>query len=466
MKAFGVSYIFAGFLLLVLSASAQTFTTLHSFDETDGYGPYGALVQATNGSLYGTTFAGGGTNCGGVVFELTTGGKFTTLTCFNGLNGGQPNGALIEGTNGNFYGTTATGGTAGLGTVFSVTSKGTLNFLYNFCSRLNSVGGCADGGRPAAGLVRAPNGNFYGTTNGGGGTTNTGTVFEISPSGMLKTLHKFDGTDGANPIARLIQATDGDFYGTTSADGAGGYGTIFKMTPSGTLTTFYSFDGTGATYPDAGLVQATNGDFYGTTSGFGIGGYGTVFKITPSGALTILHIFDGTDGAYPYSDLVEAANGDLFGTTYTGGANNYGTIFKITPSGTLTTLYNFCAQSGCTDGGRPFSGLMQDTNGDFYGVASVGGANGWGTVFSLSAGLGPFVKTQTTSGIVGAAVNILGSNLTDATSVTFNGVAAVFKVSSSSEISTTVPSGATTGKVEVVTATRTLSSIQAFVVTP
>ena len=234
---------------------------------------------------------------------------------------------------------------------------------------------------------------------------------------------------------------------------------------SSDLTTLHSFNGTDGEGPVAGLVQAANGNFYGTTVGGGVRGGGTVFEITPTGTLTTLHRFNGTDGATPYAWLVQAANGDLYGTTYAGGANNGGgTVFKITPGGTLTTLYSFCSQSGCTDGGSPYAGLVQDTNGDFYGTTADGG--GSGTVFRLSVGLGPFVKTQPPNGKVGAAVEILGTNLTGATSVSFNGTAAVFTVVSPTLITTTVPAGASSGKVQVVTPSGTLSSNASFLVVP
>src|ERR1035437_228051 len=340
-----------------------------------------------------------------------------------------------------------------------------------------------DGGQPRAGLVQATNGDLYGTTGSGGVNNNAecsyfgtgcGTVFKITPSGTLTTLYSFCAqsgcTDGYYPNAGLVQATNGDLYGTTAygpnCPGVGpGCGTVFKITPSGALTTLYSFcsqsgcpDGSD---PEAGLVQAANGDFYGTTRVGGTNSGGTAFRITRGRTLTTLYSFCSqsgcTDGSSPQSALVQATNGDLYGTTGYGG-NGYGTIFKITPSGELTTLYSLCSQSACTDGEYLVAALVQDTNGTFYGTTSSGGANGDGTVFSMSVGLGPFVETQTTSGKVGAAVKILGSDLTGATSVSFNGTAATFTVVSRYLITTTVPAGATTGKVQVVTPSGTLSS--------
>jgi uncharacterized repeat protein (TIGR03803 family) len=290
--------------------------------------------------------------------------------------------------------------------------------------------------------------------------------------------HKFySGTfaDSFAPQAGLLQATSGDFYGTTTYGGANGTGgTIFRITPSGTLTTLYNFCAQSGCIdgqePIAGLLQATSGDFYGTTTYGGANNSGTVFKITPGATLTTLYSFCAqsvcTDGAYPVAGLVQATSGDLYGTTSgggAGGANGAGTAFKITPNGTLTTLYSF----GLTEGGySPSSALVQATNGDFYGTLYGGARYNLGTVFSLSVGLGPFVETLTTSGKVGAAVEILGTDLTGATSVTFNGTAATFTVLSQTLITTTVPAGATTGTIQVVTPSATLLSNVPFRVLP
>src|ERR1039458_1716400 len=320
-----------------------------------------------------------------------------------------------------------------------------------------------DGSYPYAGLVQATDGNFYGTTSQfGPGGNGYGTVFEITAGGVLTTLHSFDFTDGAYPWAGLVQATDGNFYGTTDGGGASSYGTVFKITAGGVLTTLHSFDSTDGANPQAGLVQATDGNFYGTTNVGGAIGYGTVFKITAGGVLTTLHSFDLTDGAWPQAGLVQATDGNFYGTTSSAGANGYGTVFKITAGGVLTTLHSF---AGTFDGSWPYAGLVQATDGNFYGTTNSGGAISYGTVFSLSVGLGPFVETEPTSGKVGAAVIILGTNLTGATSVRFNGTTAKFTVVSSSEIKTTVPAGATTGKVSVVTPSGTLYSNTNFVVT-
>jgi uncharacterized repeat protein (TIGR03803 family) len=382
---------------------------------------------------------------------------------------------LVQATDGNFYGTTQLGGAYRDGTVFKITPGGALTTLYSFCSQ----SGCSDGIYPGAALVQATNGDFYGTTPSGGSNL-LGTVFKITPGGTLKTLYNFCSqsgcTDGYSPEAALVQATNGDFYGTTQRGGTSyDGGTVFKMTPGGVLTTLYRFcprggcaDGKGPT----GLVQSADGDFYGITPYGGAYYYGTVFRINPTGTLTTLYSFceqpGCPDGARPQGVLVQATDGKFFGVTPSGGTGDVGTIFDITAMGQLTTLYNFCAPGGCTSGYYPNGALVQATDGDFYGTTQGGQVGSSGTIFSLSVGLRPFMETQPTSGNVGAVVKILGANLTGASSVTFDGTPAVFGVSSTSEteITTTVPAGATTGTVKLVTPNDTLSSNVPFRVLP
>jgi uncharacterized repeat protein (TIGR03803 family) len=471
--------------MTAVALPAQTFTTLYSFCSqtncTDGFVPVAGLIQGTNGRFYGTTEYGGASNacwsgnhavgCG-TVFEITPNGALTTHS-FNGADGAYPYAGLAEGTGGSFYGTTASGGAKDYGTIFKIARSGTLTPLHHFAG--------SDGYYPVAELVQGSDGNFYGTTeiggtrgiNGDNCSDGCGTIFRITPKGKLTTLYDFCSqnkcTDGAYPYAGLAKGSDGNFYGTTSFGGANGhFGTVFKITASGMLTTLHSFDGADGEAPAAGLVQATflNGNFYGTTSGGGANSAGTLFKITPGGTLTTLYSFDRKDGEWPYAGLVQATDGNFYGTTAFGGADGGGTIFKITPSGALTTLYIFCSQTNCTDGEYPYATLVQGTNGTLFGTTEYGGAYDGGTVFSLSVGLGPFVETNPTSGKVGRAVKILGTNLTGSTAVTFNGTAATFTVKSKSEITTTVPTGATTGTVQVVTPGRTLSSSVPFTVIP
>jgi uncharacterized repeat protein (TIGR03803 family) len=466
---------------------AQTYNTLYSFCSqancADGAAPEAVLVQGTDGNLYATT-VNGGTNGYGTVFKISPAGQLTPLDLFNGTDGDQPFGGLVQATSGSFYGITRYGGDVancnapmGCGTVFKMSPSGGLKALHVFSG--------SDGEQGLSTLVQATNGYFYGTASNGGDIVNCnapfgcGTIFKISPNGTLTTLQSLEYTNGAYPYAGMIQATNGMLYGTMQYGGVNGYGTVYEITPSGTLTTLYNFcsqaNCTDGAIVLGGLVQATNGYFYGTTWAGGTSGgcapwgCGTVFRISPAGHLTTLYDFcsqaNCTDGAHPYVALVQGTDGNLYGTTTAGGANinmscngnnGCGTVFKITPGGKLTTLYRFAGYP--TDGAQPQAGLVQDTNGAFYGTTQLGGANNAGTVFSVSVGLGPFVVTERTSGAVGAAVNILGTDLTGATSVTFNGTPATFTVVSASLITTTVPTGATTGKVEVTTPSGTLSS--------
>jgi uncharacterized repeat protein (TIGR03803 family) len=201
------------------------------------------------------------------------------------------------------------------------------------------------------------------------------------------------------------------------------------------------------------LIQGNDRNFYGTTYSGGATGNGTVFRINARGALSTLHSFDGTDGSNPYSGLIQGTDGNFYGTTEVGGLDTNGTVFKITAKGALTTLHSFDASDGEDPQGAP----VQATNGMFYGTTFSAGTGGYGTAFSLSVGLGPFVETNPTSGNMGTKVTILGNNLAGATSVTFNGTKATFKASST-HITTTVPTGATTGTVEVVAPKKTLKS--------
>jgi uncharacterized repeat protein (TIGR03803 family) len=368
-------------------------TSLYSFPRSnDGWGPSG-LVQASDGNFYGTTEQGGTTNVlnynyplgAGTVFKITTNGVLTSLYSFTGGNdGASPNG-LVQGGNGSFYGTTVGGGTSSGGTVFKISTNGALTSLYSFIFMGN------DGYYPSAALVQGSDGYFYGTTEGNGVMINNwGTVFKISTNGVLTSLYSFGGTnDGGFPQSALVQGSDGYFYGTTPAYGGGGYnsdGTVFKISANGALTSLHSFtggyDGGG---PSAGLVQGSDGNFYGTTSGCyaGMALNGTVFKMSTNGALTTLYSFTGgNDGANPYAGLVQGSDGSFYGTTYFGGTYGNGTVFKISTNGVLTSLYSF---SGGNDGANPYyAGLVQGSDGSFYGTTAGYGAVRAGTIFRLT----------------------------------------------------------------------------------
>ncbi|MEP6664162.1 MAG: choice-of-anchor tandem repeat GloVer-containing protein, partial [Verrucomicrobiota bacterium] len=324
----------------------KTFTTVN-----DGAFPSSGLVQGTNdGNFYGTTFLGSGPLYRGNVFKITPGGTETSLVEFDGTNGFYPTGWLVQGNDGNFYGTTGGGadgcgifaggctGSLTNGSVFKVTPGGTLTTLVAFNE--------ANGKNPAAGLTLHPNGNFYGTTLNGG-INGFGTVFQMTPGGTLTSLYSFSGSDGAFPYAGLTVGTNGNLYGSTTNGGDNSLGTIFQITPTGTLTTLISFNGSNGSIPKAAPKQGTDGNFYGTTSTGGANGLGTVYVLTPNGALTRLYSFKGEnfgDGKSPEADLLQASDGNFYGTTRAGGnfqgSGENGIIFKLDPRPFLASAVN------------------------------------------------------------------------------------------------------------------------------
>jgi uncharacterized repeat protein (TIGR03803 family) len=357
--------------------------------------PSAGLVQGSDGNFYGTTEYGGASG-DGTVFQVTINGTLATLVSFNGTNGSHPVAALVQGSDGNFYGTTEFGGTNGnSGTVFQMTPGGVLTTLVSFNG--------TNGSHPAPGLVQGSDGNLYGTTILGG-TNNHGTIFQVTPGGALTTLVSFSGANGSSPFCVLVQGTNGNFYGTT-AGGCGAwfsgvnagynFGTVFRVTPAGVLSSLVSFNGANGYNPSAGLVQGSDGNFYGTTAyggntsvngGSGSGcGFGTVFKMTSTGALTRLVVFNGANGSYIVGGLVQGSDGNFYGTTAGGGTGGSatgggGTVFRMTPSGALTTLVSFNG----ADGNSPQAPLVQGSDGNFYGTSEYGGANGRGTVFRVT----------------------------------------------------------------------------------
>jgi uncharacterized repeat protein (TIGR03803 family) len=442
-------------LVLAGSGSAQTFTTITYF--SDGSSVLSALIQGRDGNLYGTSNDGGAGGQGSV-FKVTPTGFLTTLHSFcsesNCTDGYYPFSTLSLGTDGNFYGTTQNGGANGTGVVFKITTGGTYTVLHSF--------GGADGSYPDAGPALGADGNFYGTTSSGG-ISNGGTVFKISPSGTFTTLHSFSGNDGVGPAAPLIQGTDRNFYGTTLSGGtsnacSAGCGTVFRITPDGKFVSLHSLAYTDGQAPYAPLVQAADGAFYGTTLEGGnvdwhgcYGGCGTIFKITSGGTFATVHKFDGSDGGRTYAGLVQATDGNVYSETE--GVSS-GEIFKLTLPNAITTLYTFSASSQ----GGGTTPVVQGTSGKFYGTYGVPGA-----VFSFDTGLGPFVAFVLPSGKVGHTAQILGQGLTGTTSVTFNGVPATsFSVVSDTFMTAVVPSGATTGPVVVTTPAGALTSNVSF----
>ncbi len=370
----------AGGLYTVTPSPAYVLNVLHDFPAAsgDGIGPLTGLLRGMDGNFYGTTAVGGSSN-DGTLFKMTPAGMLTVLVSFNGANGIEPyGGSLIQGTDGNFYGTTYIGGGFGYGTVFKMTPAGALTTLVSFDG--------TNGIEPYY-LTQGSDGNFYGTTNGGG--RNDGTLFKLTPAGVLTTLVSFNrATTGVGPNS-LVQGSDGNFYGTCGGGGSAGYGTVFKVTPAGVFTLLVTFAGANGACPTVGLIQGSDGNFYGTTGGGG-SFVGTAYKMTPAGAVTTLYAFNFNtgNGVGPQAGMVQGGDGNFYGTTGFGGASYDGTIFKLTPAGALTTLVQFDRANGAYQ----VNGIVQGGDGNFYGTTQTGGSSNNGAVFQV-------IVPQTSAGV-------------------------------------------------------------------
>jgi uncharacterized repeat protein (TIGR03803 family) len=462
-------------------ASQAQFTKLVDLTTTTGEFPRSPLVQGLDGNLYGTTFEAGIFG-GGTFFQLTPAGTFTKLYdfCFNDNpgcpDGSDQSGSIALGPDGNFYGT-GQGSFFGseLGIAYKMTPTGTPTTLHTFCSQPS----CADGAFPTnGGLTLAWNGNFYGTAFPQDGNTNfDDVVFAVSSSATFHVrLTVCPGQicpTAAGPSGGLLQASGGYLVGP-GPGGTNGLGAIYRMTPLGVPTVLYSMCddsachlGSNTTTP---LVQNHAGNLFGTNLLGGAGpfctleeGCGNVFQLIGS-AYTAMHNFcnwpNCVDGSQPNA-LILASDGNFYGTTNAGGSTGKGVVFKITPSHSYSVIHQFLG----SDGQNPGAALMQATDGTLYGTTIGGGSNlgnEEGTIFKISLGLPPFIKTVQPAGKVGDTILILGNGLTGSTSVTFNDTSASFTVVSDTEISATVPSGATTGTIQVVTPSNTLLTLGVF----
>lgn len=370
------------------SSSSSAYQVLYRFDRyPNGAYPLGSLINV-KGTLYGTT-SHGGKGCHvrsfgcGTVFSLTSNGAHQLVYDFNPwAQGAYPESNLID-VKGTFYGTTYQGGRA-VGTVYSVSSSGSQTVVYSFQ-------GQSDGGYPIAPVVDFK-GTLYGTTSGGGaknGRYYHGTIYSVTPSGVHTVLHKFKGFgDGAYPNSGLV-VVNGTLYGTTPYGGdfsvctQDGCGVVYSLTPSGDEKIVYRFaGGSDGQVPESGLIDVS-GTLYGTTAGGGSGSAGTIYSITTSGQKTTLYSFKGgtADGANPRASLTYT-NGTLYGTTEGGGTYGDGTVFSLTMGGTETVLHSF---AGNADGVSPLAGLV-DVNGTLYGTTAYAGLNRHccGTVFAIT----------------------------------------------------------------------------------
>ena len=382
--------------------------TIHSFRYVDGAAPRGALVQGTDGRLFGTTFRGGTGNLGGTTLSITLAGAFSVLTSFtSGPEGAYPWGTLARGVDGSLFGVTAGGGIFGHGTVFRISSTGVTTTLHDFTG---------DEGYPELGPIQDRDGNLYlvtGNSHGLASSASHGRIYRLTPSGTMSLVYAFTGeADGSDPNP-LVEGADGNLYGTTRySQGSFDNGTVFRLTPSGQLTTLHTFGGADTGSPVGALVQGSDGNFYGTTSGGKPANKGRVFRMTPEGVMTVLHTFNGLtliygsgsdwptgsegdpgDGAQPVGALIQGADGAFYGTTRQGGVHGLGTLFRITPQGHLTVLHSF---DGSSDPSAP---PLQTSDGSLYGTTREGGT-GRGMIYRLSPG-GGYRVLRTFSGTEG-----------------------------------------------------------------
>jgi uncharacterized repeat protein (TIGR03803 family) len=448
--------VFAFCFAAAIAAPAQTFTDLRDFDNGPNDPHWNTTAQGRDGNMYSTTpqvWSGQS----GDIFKITPTGTVTGRFTFDGTDGGYVSAGLTLALGGDFYGAASQGGSFGFGTVFKVTPGGAVTTLYNFTNG-------ADGAYPSAPPIQGVEGNFYGNASSCAGLPSgnecipfdtDGSIYKITPEGAFSVLHTFSGPDGINPFGQLVQGTDGYLYGTTLDGGAHGVGTVFKISTEGDFTLLYTFDGTHGAHPLAGgLIQGYDGNFYGMASQGGASGAGLLFKITPGGKLKVVYdLANSGCCSNPVGGLVQATDGNFYGTTVFGG-----NVFRITPSGEFTDLADI--------GGSPQSVMLQHTNGILYSYNAIAGSADRGYFFSMNVSLAPFVTFLPAARPVGGVVEILGQGFTGATGVSFNGTAATFTAESDTYLTATVPAGASTGSITVTEPGGTLTSNKTFRVVP
>ena len=452
-RCFGAVVIFLAITSLV---QAQVYTQIHSFDESkEGSNPGdpALLAQGEDGNLYSTLIFK--TSYDGSIFVSSTSGVASYLYAFQGVDGNSAQSGVSLGFDGNFYGTTETGG-SGFGTVFKFGSGG-FTTLHAFSG--------ADGSYPWAPPIQAPDGNIYGVTNAG---DNPGTIYRITPSGAFSTI----GTAPSGTIAPFILGSDGNLYGTTPNGGDFNQGTVFQLKITGKkpiLKVIHSFktDGKDGTNPAGPVMQGVDGKLYGTTVWQGTADQGTVFSMTTSGGgYKVLHSFQASEGSNPYAGLVQGSNKFLYGVAARGGAKGIGTLFKVSTTGkNFTVLHDFDTPSGDT----PFETPMLHTNGIIYGLTQHGGSPNtpYGVIYSFDDGLKPFASLVVlSSGKVGDSVGILGQGFTSATGVQFGTGPGTFTVVSDTYMIASPTTGATTGQVTVLEPGGNLVTPQTYSVIP
>jgi uncharacterized repeat protein (TIGR03803 family) len=386
--------------LLLTVASAQTFSVFYTFNFTDGSAPNGGLILDAAGNFYGTTQFGGKSNRG-IVFKLNAKGQQTILYTFTGVSdGGIPIGRLLRDTKGSLYGITSLGGdpTCSCGTVFKLTTNGTLKVLHAFKAGKD---GYQNQGQPELGLVMV-GGDLYGSASFGGvsgcdGSLGCGEVFKVTQTGKETVLHRFTGqADGAFP-QDLTTDQAGNIYGAAGGSYMqGNAGTLFKFDTTGKMTTLYTFPGgADGISPRWHLLRNSKGVFHGVTQFGGdsahcaisSAGCGVVFTVDASAKERVLHTFkQASGGAEPSGGLLDFAD-NFYGVTVYGGTVNStctfgcGVVYRVNNSGKYSVLYRF---TGGADGGLPSGSLTKDAAGNLYGVTDTGGNGNNGVIYKIT----------------------------------------------------------------------------------
>lgn len=385
----------------------QLYTTLFQFADSAApfsypYGrtPESGLVEGPDGSFYGVNQTGGVTANGrageGVVYRLTPDGTVTQLHVFEylgavGMHGKNPRGGLTLGSDCYLYGTTTFAwgdGEAYQAAVFKLSLEGEITYLAGLHRAIH-------GTSPLDRLLEGSDGNFYGTSYSGGANyreTNSGTIFKMTPGGDLTALHHFNGTtNGGGPRGTLVEGDDGNFYGVTELGGAFGKGTVYRISSSGVHTLLHSFNGDDGLYPSGGLAKGADGNFYGTTSAGGQHGHGAIFKITPAGTYTILYSFNNTTPALgcncgvatPRGDLILAEDGFFYGVANLGASHSAsgegGAVYRVSATGHFSPVVYF-PQGGAR---HPGNGLVQGSDGHLYGTSYQGGLRNQGLIYRV-----------------------------------------------------------------------------------
>jgi len=403
------------------TASAQTYNLLFNLGANTGDtiepALSGQFAQARDGNLYSTSQSGG--SGFGTVFRLTPDGKETVLHNFVSAEG-RPYGGLALGLDGFLYGVTVGGGSAGRGTVYKIGTDGTFTIVHSFNGTIEGDPWYVNGAP-----VQGADGNLYGSVSDGIATGNYGIIYKMTTAGSMKVLFTFNGTV-RYPYA-ILQGSDGNFYGTAgTSTTAGNNGIVFKVTPTGKFNVLHNFTGypSDGSQPYGAIIQAGDGNFYGTTRAGGQNNLGTIYKMTPKGVVTVIHSFSNDAlGHFPLAGLVQATDGKFYG----GATVPTGVLFQATSGGAYSALVKLTGTTGLYPGSNPQIPLFQHTNGTLYGDTVYGGsgtvhcgtAANCGVLYSLDMGLHPFVALMTTSGKAGKVIQILGNGLTGTTKVTF-----------------------------------------------